>query len=127
MSEESKSSRWRWLPGVSAVLAFVFCNIKYMLLVILPALGASFAINPHLQAALVSLLAAMTLGFALFAHKIHRQFAPVVTVGIGALIVIGAMYIYFDKLIESIGLVVLILGAIWNWRVMRAESRTAVD
>ena len=127
MSENASSAqnRWRWLPGVSAALAFVFCNLKYIVLVILPALGASFAINPHLQAALVSLLAAMTFGFALFAYRSHRQMAPLVTVAVGALVIIGSMYIYFDKIIESIGLVVLIVGAIWNWRVMRSEPKPA--
>ncbi len=118
----SSQNRWRWLPGISAALAFIFCNIKYILLVILPALGASFAINPHLQAGLVSLLAVMTLGFALFAYRGHRQMAPVVAVAIGAATIIGSMYIYFDKIVESVGLVLLIVGAIWNWRVMRTQS-----
>lgn len=123
---QSSQNRWRWLPGISAALPFVLCNLKYIVLIILPTLGASFAINPHLQAALVSLLAAMTFGFALFAYRSHRQSAPVVTVALGAVTIIGSMYIYFDKIVESAGLVLLIVGAIWNWRVMRSEPKPAI-
>jgi hypothetical protein len=32
------------------------------------------------------------------------------------------MYIYFNKIVESLGLLALIVSAVWSWRVSRARA-----
>ncbi len=62
--EEQKVPRTlTWLPGAAAVLAFVACNGTVLLVAMLAVFGITLVINPHLQAAAISLFSLLTLGF----------------------------------------------------------------
>jgi hypothetical protein len=46
-----------WLPGAAAILAFIACNGLFVIVAILSLFGITPAINPHIQAAAISLFA----------------------------------------------------------------------
>jgi len=50
----------------------------------------------------------------------HRIVGPLVLALLGALLIVGTMYISFSKVVESLGFLVLIGAAIWNWRSVKA-------
>ena len=50
-------------------------------------------------------------------YRKHLVMGPLLAAGVGALLIVGTMYIAFNKVIESLGLLALIASAIWSWRV----------
>jgi len=52
----------------------------------------------------------------------HHKIGPLFLAGIGALAIILTMYISYSKLIESAGLLALIVAAGWNWYLARQEE-----
>ena len=125
MATETKAipNTLSWLPGVAAVLAFVACNGLFILVAIFSLFGIAIVINPHIQAAVISLFALLTSGFVVLGYLKHRVPGPVIMSFIGAIIIVGSMYIYFNKIIESIGLLALIISAVWSWRTCKACDR----
>jgi len=109
-----------WLPGATAILAFVACNGLFVLAAILSAFGITILINPHIQAGVISLFAALTFAFVFLGYRTHSVRGPMILSTIGAVLVIGSMYIYFNKVVESLGLLALIVSAVWSWRAHRA-------
>jgi len=55
----------------------------------------------------------------------HRKIGPLLLAGIGALVIILTMYISYSKLIESAGLLALVVAAGWNWYFARQETSQA--
>ena len=106
-----------WLPGVTAIFAFIACNCTFVIVAILSLLGVSIVINPHIQAAVISLFALLTLGFVFLGYRGHGIVSPLILSAIGALLILGTMYISFSKLIESFGLLALVVSSVWSWRV----------
>ena len=111
-----KATRSSQLAALGAVLAFIACNGLFILIAVFAALGITLVINPHIQAAAISLLALITLAMVFIAYRKNQIRGPLILCAIGALIVIGAMYIHYDKIIESVGLLALFVSAIWSWR-----------
>ena len=114
------SGKLGWLPTAAAILAFIACNGLFVVVAILSFLGITIAINPHLQAAVISLFAVLTPGFVFLGYREHHAPGPMILSAIGTVLVVGTMYIYFSKVVESLGLLALIASAVWSWRAGKA-------
>lgn len=123
---KSASVKLAWLPGAAAVLAFVACNGLFIVVAVLSVFGITIAINPHIQAAVISLFAVLTLGFVLLSYRKHHAPGPMILSVLGAVLIVGTMYIHFNKIVESLGLLALIASAIWSWRAGKASVRSTV-
>jgi 4-hydroxybenzoate polyprenyltransferase len=84
--------------------------------------GIALSINPHVQAVFISLFAILTSVLIYKGFKQHHKIGPLLLGGIGALVIILTMYISYSKLIESAGLLALVVAAGWNWYVARREG-----
>lgn len=115
-----------WLPGAAAVLAFISCNGLFIVGATLALFGITIAINPNIQAAAISLFAVLTPGFVFLAYRKYHVLGPMILSAIGAILIVGTMYIYFSKIVESIGLLALITSAVWSWRAAKACVHSAV-
>jgi hypothetical protein len=115
-----------WLPGAAAILAFIACNGLFVIVAILSLFGITIALNPHIQAAAISLFAVLTLGFVFLGYREHHVLGPMILSVIGAVLIVGTMYIYFSKIVESLGLLALITSAVWSWRASKACVRSTV-
>ncbi len=87
-----------WLPGVAAVLAFIACNGMLIVVAALALFGLTVTINPHLQAAAISLFAALTLVFNYLGYRRYRVPGPSILSFFGAVLIAGTMYIQFNKI-----------------------------
>jgi hypothetical protein len=127
MSTESQEKLWKlkWLPAAMAIVAFIACNGVFLIVAMLSLFGIVIVVNPHIQAAVISLFAVLTLTFVFVGYRRHYGAGPMILSAIGAVLVVGSMYIYFNKVVESLGLLALIASAVWSWRVSRARAATA--
>lgn len=123
---QKDSGKLGWLPGAAAILAFIACNGLFIIVAILSVFGITIAINPHVQAAVISLFAVLTLCFVFLGYRKHGVLGPMILAVIGAVIIVGTMYIYFNKIVESLGLLALIASAIWSWRASKASVPSTV-
>ncbi len=123
---QKDSGKLSWLPGAAAILAFIACNGLFIVVAVLSVFGITIAINPHIQAAVVSLFAGLALGFVFLGYRKHRALGPMILSALGAVLVVGTMYIYFNKTVETLGLLALIASAIWSWRASKASVRSTV-
>jgi len=114
-----KSATAHRLAPLFAVLAFLACNCTFILIAALSAIGISFSINPNLQAAAISLFAVVTLVLVYIDVKKHQNHGPFILAAIASATLIGTMYIHFNKVVESIGLLELFIAVIWSWRLSR--------
>jgi len=120
---ESKStSKFAFYSGVSALLAFIACNGLILVTAVLAIFGITLSINPHVQAILISLFAILTSALIYKGFKQHHKIGPLLLAGMGALVIILTMYISYSKLIESVGLLALVVAAGWNWYVARRQA-----
>lgn len=119
----SKTHKPGWLPGVSALLAFIACNGLFIIVGIFALFGVTIVINPHIQGAIITLFSVLTLAFVIMNYRNNKVPGPVVLSAIGTAIIAGSMYIYFNKTIESIGLIILFTSAIWSWRACRTSAQ----
>ena len=107
------------LAPLFAVFAFLACNCTIILLAVLSAIGISISINPHLQAAAIALFAVVTLLLIFRDCKNYKVPGPLILAAIASATLIGTMYIHFNKIVESIGLLELFIAAVWNWQLSR--------
>ena len=122
----SKSAgKFAFYSGIAALLAFIACNGLILVTAILAVFGIALQINPHVQAVLISLFAILTSGFQYKCFKQHRKVGPLLLGCIGALVIILTMYVSYSKLIESVGLLALVVSAGWNWYVVRRKVSRA--
>ena len=115
------------LSGIMAIFAFIACNGTIILVALLSTFGISLTINPHIQAAAISLFAFMAAIFVLIEHKKHGNKGPVILAMVSAAIVLITMYIAYHKVAESIGLIALIGSTIWSWYLSRAPKPSPVQ
>jgi hypothetical protein len=118
------ANRGGQLELLFAALAFIACNGTFILVAALSALGLTIAINPHLQAAAISLFAVLSLLLVYRQFRRHRARGPLLLSAAACTVLIGTMYLYFDKLIESVGLLALVGAALWSWRSCRRHCAT---
>jgi len=112
----NKATRSSRLATLGAVLTFIACNGLFILIAVFAALGITLVVNPHLQAAAISLFAVITLAMIFLAYRKNKIRGPLILCAVGAVTVIGTMYIHYDKIIESVGLLALLMSALWSWR-----------
>ena len=113
------------LPALFAVLAFIACNGTIILIAVFSAIGITVSINPHLQAAAISLFAIATLALVYRDFQTHRARGPLVLAALAAAVLIGTMYIHFNKGVESVGLLALLSAALWSWQINRKQRTGA--
>lgn len=107
------------LSLIFAVLAFIACNGTILLIGVFSAIGISISINPHLQAAAISLFAIVTLALVIRDFKRHRVVGPLLLAALASITLVGTLYIHYNKVVESIGLLALFAAALWGWQVNR--------
>jgi hypothetical protein len=107
------------LAALFAVLAFIACNGIILLIAGLSVIGISISINPHLQAVAISLLALITLLLVFRDFRRHREHGPLLLAAIATATLIGTMYIHYSKMVESVGLLLLLAAALWGWQINR--------
>ena len=110
------------LAPLFAVLTFIACNGTFILIAALSALGISISINPHLQAAAISLFSLLALWLVFRGFRNHRGFGPLILAAVASATLISTMYIHFDKLVESIGLLALFAATLWSWWLNRRQG-----
>jgi hypothetical protein len=115
-----KSVKTSQIAALGAILTFIACNGVFILIALFSAIGITLVINPHVQAAAISLFALITLAMVFVAYRNNKVPGPLILCAIGALIVVGTMYIQYDKIIESVGLLALFVSALWSWRVNKS-------
>ena len=109
------------LAAVFAIFAFIACNGLVILLAVLSAIGVSVSINPHIQAAAISFFAIVTFALVFKEFKKNRTIGPLILAAAATVTLIGTMYIHFNKIIESVGLLALFASALWSWQVSRTQ------
>ena len=124
MTDSTKKSRTTGrLAPLFSVFTFLACNGTLILIAALSALGISISINPHLQAAAISLFAVITLLLVFIDTKKHQNHGPLILAVIASATLIGTIYIQFNKVLETIGLLELFIAAIWSWQLSRRGRR----
>ncbi len=114
-----KSAAAHRLAPLFAVFTFLACNATLILIAALSAIGISISINPHLQAAAISLFAVVTLLLVFRDFKKHQNLGPLILAAVASVTLVGMMYIHFNKVVESMGLLALFSAAIWSWQLSR--------
>jgi len=109
------------LAAVFAIFAFIACNGLVILLAVLSAIGVSVSINPHIQAATISFFTIVTLTLVFKEFKKNRTTGPLILATAATVTLIGTMYIHFNKIIESVGLLALFASALWSWQISRTQ------
>ena len=114
-----KSPTANRLAPLFAVLTFLACNATLILIATLSAIGISISINPHLQAAAISLFAVVALLLVFRDFKKHQNLGPLILAAVASVTLVGSMYIHFNKVVESMGLLALFIATIWSWQLSR--------
>ena len=109
------------LAAVFAIFTFIACNGLLTLIAVLSAIGITTSINPHLQAAVISLFSIATLALIFKEFKKNRIIGPPILAVTATAILIGTMYIHFNKIVESFGLLALFASALWSWQASRIQ------
>jgi hypothetical protein len=109
------------LAAIFAIFAFIACNGLVILVAVLSFIGVSVSIDPHIQAAAISFLSMVTLGLVFRGFKQNRMVAPLILAAAATLTLLATMYIHFNKIVESLGLLALFASALWSWQINRAR------
>ena len=109
------------LAAVFAVFAFIACNGLVILIAAFSLVGVSISINPHIQAAAISLFGVVTLGLVFNGFRKNRRIGPLILATVATAVLIATMYIHFNKIIESLGLLALFASALWSWQINRSQ------
>jgi hypothetical protein len=110
------------LAAIFAVFAFVACNGMFVLIAVFSLIGISISINPHIQAAAISLFSVVTLVMVISAFKKNRAIGPLILAIAATVTMIATMYIHFNKIVESLGLFALFASALWSWQISKARG-----
>lgn len=109
------------LAAVFAILAFIACNGLIILITMFSFLGVTISINPHLQAAAISIFALIALGLVFREFQKNREIGPLILALAASSILIGTMYIHYNKVVESLGLLALFAATLWSWQINRTR------
>jgi arsenite methyltransferase len=116
------TSRFGWLAGTGAILSIVACYGTLATVGVLSLLGITLAINPGLWAGAISLFAVLAVVGVAVSYGRHRVMSPLVIAGIGAALVIWAMFGFYNRIVEVTGFAGLITAVIWDWRLKKCEN-----
>ena len=116
---ENRAKSQGSLAAVFAIFAFIACNGLFVVIAVFATIGISISINPHIQAAAISLFSVATLAMVVSGFKSNRAIGPLVLAIAATLTLLATMYIHFNKIVESFGLLALFASALWSWRIKR--------
>ena len=114
------------LAFIGTVGSLATCYLKILLLVFVW-LGATTVpeINPHVQAAIMTILALVALVGLYLDRRRHGSNLPMVVGTAGVLIIVGTLYVYYKPEIEFTGYLVLIVAVFLNQNVqLKRLNRT---
>jgi hypothetical protein len=109
------------LAAVFAIFTFIACNGLVIMIAAFSLIGVSISINPHIQAAAISLFSVVTLSLVFNGFSENRKIGPLILAAVATVTLIGSMYIHFNKIIESLGLLALFASALWSWQINRTQ------
>lgn len=109
------------LAAVFAIFAFIACNGLIIMIAAFSLVGVSISINPHIQAAAISLFSVVTLALVFNGFRNNRRIGPLILATVATVTLIGTMYIHFNKIIESLGLLALFASTLWSWQINRTR------
>lgn len=107
------------LATVFAILAFIACNGLIILIAVFSFIGVSISINPHLQAAAISIFALIALGLIFREFQTNREIGPLILALAASTMLIGTLYIHYNIVAETLGLLALFAAALWSWQINR--------
>jgi hypothetical protein len=109
------------LAALFAVFAFIACNGLVIMIAGFSVIGVSISINPHIQAAAISLFSVVTLSLVFNGFTKNRRIGPLILATAATVTLIGTLYIHFNKIIESLGLLALFASVLWSWQINRTQ------
>jgi class 3 adenylate cyclase len=112
--EKSAFFRDGWIPYIGTGLSLVICYFKAITVALIPILGISWVINPHLQAVLMwffGLVAVIAIYRDRNKHGDHRPFYIAAT---GLLVMVVTLYTIYHVLILFIGYLLILIGTFAN-------------
>ena len=65
----------------------------------------------------------VTLVLIIRGYQQNRIIGPLILAIAATVTLIGTLYIHFDKIIESLGLLALFAAALWSWQINRTRCR----
>jgi MerC mercury resistance protein len=105
--------------GAGVSLAVCFWTSVFGL--VAPILGLTFIdINPHVQAVIMWLFAAIAVVALFFDRKQHGENAPFVIGAAALIVIVGTLYTFYDRAILVSGCVLLLIAAFLNQNWMLA-------
>ena len=110
------------IAGVGTLLSVAACYGTLALISVLGTLGIAIAVDNSLWTGAIvafAVLAVIGLGLGLLRHG---KSWPVLIGGLGAAIVVYAMYVQYDRMVEISGFVLLSLAALGDWRLKGANG-----
>jgi len=113
-----------WLAGTGVILSLVACYGTLATVGLLSLLGVTLVINSTVWASAISLFALLAVVGVLVSYRRHHMVAPPVIAIIGAALIIWAMFVSFNRVIELTGFAGLLVAAIWDWRAKKCEITT---
>ena len=103
-----------WFPYVATALSLVVCYFKAIAVAVLPALGSSWTLNPHIQAFLMWLFGALAV-FSIYRDiSKHGDRRPFYIALAGLLVIVATLYTWFHYLILFVGYLLLLIGTFAN-------------
>ncbi|NQU62179.1 MAG: MerC domain-containing protein [Rhodospirillales bacterium] len=117
--ERKPDTKLAWLAGAGTLLAVLACYGTLAVVGGLSLLGISLVIHEGAWAAAISLFAIIALAGIGLGYRRHRVVGPLASGAIGTALVLWAMVVSYDRIVEVVGFIALVTGAAWDWRVKR--------
>lgn len=121
---KSKLPRGGWLAYIGTSLSLVICYFKAISVALLPLIGASWTLNPHVQAVLMWSLSLLTVVAIYRDLDKHRDWRPFYIAVIGLIIMIGTLYTFYHVLILFLGYLMLLVGTFANQNAILKNLHT---
>jgi class 3 adenylate cyclase len=120
--------RFGLLAYLGAGLSLGVCFWKSVFGLVAPILGLTFIdINPHVQAVIMWLFAAVAVVALFFDRKQHGENAPFVIGATVLIVIVGTLYTFYDSAILASGYVLLLIAAFYNQNRMLAFLNRRVE
>lgn len=105
----------RGLLGMLALgLALLSCYGTLALLALLPLLGAHLALDEGLWAGAIAAFVLLTLAVVVSGMRRYRHPAPALMAVAGSALILYALFLDYDRLVEFSGFLLLLAGAAWD-------------
>lgn len=112
---EATARNLGWLAFVGAGLSMVICYFVKLLAALPQVFGPiDWTLNPHVQAVLMCLCAALAVYAIWRDRRVHGQLRPVAMATAAFLMILATLYVYYDARFETLGYVLLLIAAFMN-------------